>query len=69
MMKAALPGAAFGISREQQHGALFSCPPPHKQALPPRELHDPLPDDKRVLWPSPRRPLRRNLAARWEGWR
>jgi hypothetical protein len=37
----------------------------------PREFHDPLADDVVVLWPSQRRPLRRDLArlvARWEGW-
>jgi hypothetical protein len=38
----------------------------------PVERHDPLADDELVLWPSPRRPLQRDLerlVARWEGWR
>jgi hypothetical protein len=38
----------------------------------PVERHDPLADDKLVLWPSPLRPLQRDLerlVARWEGWR
>jgi hypothetical protein len=70
MMKAALPGAAFGSSGEQDR-ALFSCSPPDKQALPPREVHDPLPEDKTVWWPSPRRPLRRDLErliSHFAGW-
>jgi hypothetical protein len=41
------------------------------QALQPVEQHDPLADDQLVPWPSPRRPLQRDLerlVEHWRGW-
>ena len=72
MIRAARGSVAAQISSEEQdRGALHNCPPPVPQVPPPREHHDPLADDKRVMWPSPRRPLRRDLerlVAHFAGW-
>jgi hypothetical protein len=73
-MKARAPGLATraAATLSSASASFHSLAADGAQALPPRERHGIIPDDKVAWRPAPRRPLRRDLkrlAARWEGWR